>query len=115
MKNILLVAFNGEMMCFIHVLLNALDMHEKGWNVKILLEGSATGLIPDLEKPDGEFSGLYKQTKDSGIISCVCKACSSKMGVLNAVEEAGLPLCAEMKGHPSLGRYMAEGYEIITF
>jgi hypothetical protein len=115
MKNILLVAFNSEMMCFIHVLLNAIDMHEKGWNAKIMIEGSATGLIPDLEKPDTQFADLYKQTKNLGIIDCVCKACSSKMGVLEAVEKSDLPLCAEMKGHPSLGRYMAESYEIITF
>jgi hypothetical protein len=27
MKKVSLFAFNGEFMCFIHVLLNALDMH----------------------------------------------------------------------------------------
>jgi len=26
-----------------------------------------------------------------------------------------LPLCGEMKGHPSMARYIDAGYEIITF
>ena len=30
MKKVVLFAFNGELMCFIHVLLNALDMNERG-------------------------------------------------------------------------------------
>lgn len=29
-------------MCFVHVLLNALDMQERGYEVKVILEGSAT-------------------------------------------------------------------------
>ena len=33
MKKVVLFAFNGDFMCFIHVLLNALDMHEKGYEV----------------------------------------------------------------------------------
>ena len=35
MRKFVLFAFNGELMCFIHVLLNALDMQEKGFDVKI--------------------------------------------------------------------------------
>ena len=39
-KKVALFAFNGELMCFIHVLLNALDMNKKGYEVKIVIEGS---------------------------------------------------------------------------
>jgi hypothetical protein len=35
-KRVVLVAFNGEPMCFVHVLLNALDMEEAGYEVKVL-------------------------------------------------------------------------------
>ena len=48
MKKVVLFAFNGDFMCFIHVLLNALDMHEKSYDVKIVIEGSATKLVPEL-------------------------------------------------------------------
>ncbi len=45
MKKLALFAFNGDPMCFIHILLNALDMKEKGFDGKIIIEGSATKLI----------------------------------------------------------------------
>ena len=36
MKKVALFAFNGELMCFVHVLLNALDMKEKGYEDMVL-------------------------------------------------------------------------------
>jgi hypothetical protein len=50
MKKFALFVFNGDPMCFIHVLLNALDMSEKGYEAKIIIEGAATKLVPELEK-----------------------------------------------------------------
>ena len=39
MPKIVLFVFNGDPMCFIHVLLNALDMKDKGYESKIVIEG----------------------------------------------------------------------------
>ncbi|MBN2416341.1 DsrE family protein [bacterium] len=114
-KRVALVAFNGEPMCFAHVLLNAMDMRAKGWDVKVIIEGTATRLVQEMNDPDKPFGELYIAVRDGGLIDCVCKACSAKMGSLAAAEAQGLPLCGEMKGHPGLGRYMEEGYEVITF
>jgi hypothetical protein len=44
-----------------------------------------------------------------------CKACSQKLGVLDAVAENALPLMDDMNGHPGMARFQADGYEIITF
>lgn len=112
---IALVAFNGEAMCFAHVLLNALDMHEKGYDVKVIIEGSATKLIAELDEPGKPFSKQYKQTKELGLVAAVCKACAAKMGSLEAAEAQGLPIVGDMSGHPSLMTYMDQGYQIITF
>jgi hypothetical protein len=110
-----LVAFNGEMMCFVHVLLNAIDMSDRGFDTRVILEGSATGLVPELIEAQNPFNKLYGQVKDKGLIDAVCKACSTKMGSLEAVEKENLPLVDEMSGHPSIGRYINDGYTIITF
>jgi len=115
MRKIAIFAFNGDPMCFVHVLLNALDMNGKGWDVKLVIEGSATKLIPELDKEGVPFSELYRKVREAGLIDCVCKACSAKMGVLADVDRQNLPVCAELKGHPSMGRYMDEGFEILTF
>ena len=115
MKKVVLFAFRGDLMCFAHVMLNALDMKEKGVDIKVVFEGESTKLIPELSKEDAPMGGLYKKMKGQGLIDAVCKACSAKMGVLEAVEKEGLPIVDEMKGHPSMAKYIQDGYEIITF
>ncbi len=115
MKDVVLFAFNGEMMCFVHVLLNALDMKQTGMNPRIIFEGASTKLAPELMKQENPFNHLYLKARETGLIEGVCKACSAKMGVLAAVQEEGLPLLDDMAGHPSVGAYLQRGFEVITF
>ena len=115
MQKVVLVAFNGEAMCFVHVLLNALDLHKKGVETKVIIEGSATKLIAVLADEQQPFANLYRQVKEQGLIECVCKACAAKMGTLKAAEAQNLPICDDMAGHPGLHRYLAAGYQVITF
>ena len=114
-KKIALFAFNGEPMCFVHVLLNALDMQAKGYEVAVIIEGSATKLITALAEPDAPFADLYRQVKEATLIHAVCQACASKMGTLEAAKEQGLPVNKDMSGHPSMGAYIKHGYHIVTF
>ena len=116
MRKIALFAFNGEPMCFAHVLLNAFDLIEKGWDARIIMEGSATRLVKDLHEDETlPFSKLYKKAVVSNLVDAVCDACSQKMGSKESALEQGLNLVGEMKGHPSIARYLDEGYEIMTF
>ena len=114
-KRVVLVAFNGESMCFVHVLLNALDMKERGYDVKVVIEGSATRLVNDLNDDKKPFGKLYLEVRENGMIDCVCRACATKMEALEGAEAQGLPLCQDMKGHPGLAKYLEQGYEVITF
>lgn len=114
-KKIALFAFNGDPLCFVHVLLNALDMHSKKYTVKVIIEGSATKLVKDLNDQTKPFASLYQKVKDLGLIDCVCKACSSKMGSIDAAYEQNLRLGDDMSGHPGMSRYSDDGYMIITF
>ena len=110
-----LFVFNGDPMCFIHVLLNALDIKERGDEVKIIVEGSATKLIPDMAKESSPLFKLYLKAKDKNLIDGVCRACSAKTGVTSSVEKEGLTFLDEMSGHPSMARYAKNGFQIITF
>ena len=114
-KKVALVAFNGEPMCFVHVLLNALDMNKRGYDVKVIIEGSATRLIGVLADMNEPFSNQYREVREKALIDCVCRACAAKMGALEAAEEQKLPLCGEMTGHPSLAKYLEQDFEVITF
>lgn len=115
MKKTALFVFNGDPMCFIHVLLNALDMKAKGYETQIIVEGAATKLIPDLVKEDHPLSGLWKKVLSAKLVAGVCEACSRKMGTLDAAKEQGLALLNDMNGHPGMARYRDDGFEIISF
>ncbi len=115
MKKFALFVFNGDPMCFIHVLLNALDMRKKGHEAKIIIEGAAVKLLPELIKPGNPLNGLWKKNLEAGLVEGVCRACSSKLGSLAAAEEQGLNLLEDMSGHPGIASYRDNGYEVITF
>ncbi|NNG00834.1 MAG: cytoplasmic protein [Desulfobacteraceae bacterium] len=110
-----LFTFNGDPMCFIHVLLNALDMKSKNLEGCIIVEGSATKLIPDLAGTDHPLHSLWEKVKSAGLVGGVCKACSQKMETLESAREQGLVLLDEMNGHPSMASYRSEGFDIISF
>lgn len=98
-------------MCFVHVLLNALDMDSKGMEAKIVIEGEAVKLIKEMEESG---NSLYKKVKEKRLIDGICKACSSKMGVLEYNAAVGIPLIGDMSGHPSIASFMEKGYQIMT-
>ena len=110
-----LFAFRGDPVCFVHVLLNALDLHERGAGGLVVIEGEAVKLVPEMGAPGHFLSGLYKKVREQGLIGGVCRACSVKLGVADAVEGEGLSLVGDMSGHPSMGAYMEKGYRVITF
>lgn len=115
MKKIALVVYNGDVLCFNHVMLYAFDFKEKGYAVKIVLEGAATTVPGQLDGSDSPFAELYGRFRQQGFIDCVCQACAMKMGAYDEVKKQGLPLNGEMSGHPSLEKYISEGYTLLTF
>lgn len=114
-KKISIFAFNGEPTCFAHALLHAHDLKQKGYYVRLVIEGSATGQIKELGEKDRPFSNLFQQVKDAGLVDCVCMACAKQSGSLESANKQGLTLCGEMSGHPSMAKYLEAGYQVIVF
>jgi hypothetical protein len=114
MKKVAIFAFQGELMCFAHALLNTVDMNEKGIETRLIIEGKATSTISELGNEKAPFAALYKKVKDSGYIAGICKACASKMGTLEEAKKQNLTLLDEMSGHPSYSTWIKEGYEIVS-
>ena len=115
MEKIALFAFNGDPMCFVHVLLNALDFSDKDYEIKLVIEGSATKLISELDTENHTLHNLYEKVKEKVLLVGACKACAQKMGTLQAAEAQGLRILSDMSGHPSMESFIEQGYKIITF
>ena len=114
-KKVAMVVFRGEMLCFVHVMLNAVDMRSKGYDVKVIIEGESTKLLPRFLDRSEPFRNLFNDVLGHGMIDCACKACANKMGTIRSAQELGIELRSEMSGHPSISRMMEAGYEVITF
>jgi hypothetical protein len=114
MNKAAIFAFKGNPICFVHVLLNAIDLHNKGNEVKVILEGEATKLIVELCKAEHPLHSLYDKVKILGLIDAVCRACAVKMGTLEEAESQGFRIADGMAGHAGMLPYIEQGYEIIT-
>ncbi len=108
-------AFRGDPMCFIHVLLNGLDLHAKGHQGLIILEGEALTLVPEMAKPDHMLNLLYQKAMHAKLLHGACKACSVKLKVDQAIKDEAIPFIDDMSGHPSMAAFIEKGYQIITF
>ena len=115
MKKIALFVFNGDPVCFIHVLLNGLDMKNRGMDNRIVVEGAATALLPNLADPQNPLHKLWENAKSQGIVDGVCKGCAHKMGTVDEAVNQGLALLDDMSGHPSMAGYIEKGFEVISF
>jgi hypothetical protein len=122
-KKVVVFAFNGDPACFAHAMLNAMDMKDRGYDVKVVVEGDATKLLSLLRNETKPYADVYRRFRDSGLIDCVCRACATKNGVVPVVIEQNLKLASaapvgqrgdDMAGHPAMAAYMEQGYEVLT-
>ena len=87
MNKVAMFVFNGSPICFVHVLLNALDMHGRGDAVQIVMEGEATQLVAELAKPDNWLHNLWQKACGENLVAGAC----NQMGeffILSAPQKA---------------------------
>jgi len=113
-KKVIILATRGEPSAFAHAIMYTLDLYANGYDTKMVIEMSATKAIDQLVKGTPPFKQMYSSMKEKGLVECVCEMCAKMTGSLDAAQEEGLPICAEMDGHPSLTRFIEAGYQIIT-
>ena len=114
MKKVVVFAFSGDPACFDHAMLNAMDMKDRGYDVKVVIEGDATKLLSLLRNETKPYADVYRRFRDSGLIDGVCRACATRNGVIPVVIEQNLKLADDMAGHPAMATYMEQGYEVVT-
>lgn len=115
MNRVVFFAFRDNPLCFIHVLLNSLDMAQKGMEGIIVLEGEAVTLVPLMAAPVHFLHLLYLKAKTQGLFLGACRACSNKLHVTDAMEREGIPLIGEMSGHPAMADFIEKGYRLLIF
>ena len=114
MTKVVFFTFRSDPVCFMHAILNALDLEDKGMWGEIVFEGASTQLIPLISQPDHFLYPLYEKAKIRGMFYGACQACAKKMGVTEQAESENIPLIGDMAGHPPMSGFIKQGYTIIT-
>ncbi len=110
-NKIVFFAFSGEKSSFMHILLNAIDLHEKNNEVKIVIEGQATKLVKTFIEED---IPLFKKALNLNLIDSICKACSEQCGVLEYNEQTQIPINGDLMGHPPMSKFTEDNYQVIV-
>ena len=90
MNKTVFFAFRGDPMCFIHVLLNALDMAEKGMEGKIVIEGDAVKLIPEMAQPGHFLNRLYRKVREKNLLIGACLPAPPNLALLQPLRKRAL-------------------------
>lgn len=111
MRKFLFYGMTGDNMCFLHILMNALDLAEEGMEARVIFEGASVKLVAVFE---AEKNPLYLKVKEQGLIAGICLACSKAMGVYEQCLEAGLPFLSDMMGHAGMKHFILDGYQVVS-
>ena len=113
MKYVFLATDDNKMQLY-HLLLNAVNFHEKGHEVTTVLECASPKILIGIT--DGSIKlPLFGKAMELGIIDHACKACTAVFSATEAAQKLGVPIKGELSGHSDLLKFVEDGYSIFTF
>ncbi len=98
----------------LHALLYAEELKEGGYSVVLIFDGAGTTWAEALQDSTNKLHSLYEQLKRVGVVEEICDFCSGAFRVKQSLKSRNVPLFSEFKGHPSIKKWVDEGYEIIV-
>jgi hypothetical protein len=110
----LFLATSDNKMQLLHLLLNANNYIENGYEVAVIMECASPKLLVGLA--DGSIRlPIFTKSVEKGIIDHACKACSATFGATESAMKLGVPVKGELNGHSNLLEFSEKGYSIISF
>ncbi|RMH55856.1 MAG: hypothetical protein D6679_10590 [Candidatus Hydrogenedentota bacterium] len=89
------------------------ELKEAGEEVILIFDGAATLWPGALAEASHKYHRLFSEVKEC--IGGACSYCAKAFGVAETVEKIGISLLDEFDGHPSVRRYLRDGYHLLTF
>jgi hypothetical protein len=96
-----------------NALTTAKEFKEAGDDALVIFDGAGTKWIAELARDDHKYNALFEDVRD--IVGGACSYCADAFGVKADVEQSGVELLEDYRGHPSVRKLVNDGYEVITF
>lgn len=94
----------------VHALLYATELKEAGYEVALVFDGAGTEWAKALLDPENKLRPAYEKLEKLGVTQIICDFCSRVFHVQEDLEKGKVPLVAEFVGHPSLVKWIKQGY-----
>lgn len=98
----------------VHALLYATELKEAGYEVALVFDGAGTEWAKALLDPENKLHSAYKKLEKAGVTRIICDFCSRAFHVREDLQKGTIPLVAEFEGHPSLVKWIKQGYTPIV-
>jgi predicted peroxiredoxin len=119
-RKILFILFAEDVCRQLHAFLYANDLHRKGYQIRIIVEGMATRLLADLEEAPPRLQKAVADAKTAGLIAGACLQASSGCGsaedrnIVDAIKARGVGFLSDLDNHAGIEPFIHEGYEVIA-
>jgi predicted peroxiredoxin len=119
-RKILFILFAEDVCRQLHAFMYANDLHRKGYQTRIIVEGMATRLLADLEGAPPQLQKAVADAKSAGLIAGACLQASSGCGsaedrdIGDAIKARGVGLLSDLDNHAGIEPFIREGYEVIA-
>ncbi len=98
----------------LHALLYSQELMDAGYEVALVFDGAGTTWAKELRDPANKLHGAYKKLSDAGATQIICDYCASAFKVHEQVKAGPVPLAGEFQGHPSLVKWVKQGYQLVV-
>lgn len=119
-RKILFVLFAEDVCRQLHAFMYANDLHRKGYQTRIIVEGMATRLLADLEQAPLRLQKAVTEAKTAGLIAGACLQASSGCGsaedrdIVDAIKARDVAFLSDLDNHAGIEPFIRDGYEIIA-
>ena len=96
-----------------NALMTVQEFADAGDDVTLVFDGAGVRWAAALLDEGNPLHGAYEKVRNH--VAGACHYCAGAFHVRDRLEASHFPLLREHKGHPSVRRLVADGYEIITF
>lgn len=100
----------------VHAFLYAKELKEHGHEVVLIFDGAGTEWAEALSNPENQskLKPMYEQLQQAGIVEVVCDFCAGAFAVKERLAQRQVPMTAEYAGHPSIAKWVDQGYALIV-
>lgn len=97
-----------------HALLYTKQASDAGIETKLVFDGGGTEWALEMTKESSHHYNLYKSLIEKKAILGTCKFCSKAFGVEDELKKTDAIFVDEDHGHPNIGNYINNGWQVIT-